>query len=108
MEQNPGMLGIDLAKACDRCDHGVMAHRLLKLERWIYSLQINRSQHGVVSQANSYTSAVKSCSSGNCTCTSAVFFSDLVKIETQTTVYKDNTRMNLNSSTVEDKEYNQT
>ena len=64
--QNMDVIYTDFAKAFDKCDHGVIAHKLKKLGivgkigRWIHNFLTNRSQVVVVNHTKSSNSTVKS------------------------------------------------
>ncbi len=65
-KQNVDVIYTDFAKAFDKCDHGVIAHKLKKtgisgkLGRWIHTFLTNRSQTVVVNHTKSEHSTVKS------------------------------------------------
>ena len=64
--KNVDVIYTDFAKAFDKCDHGIIAHKLKakgvsgKLGRWIYNFLINRRQSIVVNKVRSEHSNVKS------------------------------------------------
>ena len=62
--KNVDVVYTDFAKAFDKCDHGIIAHKLKdfgitgKVGRWIYSFLINRFQRVSVNGFKSQTSKV--------------------------------------------------
>ncbi|KAK8740258.1 hypothetical protein OTU49_003131, partial [Cherax quadricarinatus] len=64
--QNADVIYTDFAKAFDKCDHVVIAHKIRakgitgKVGRWIFNFLTNRTQRVVVNRAKSEAAIVKS------------------------------------------------
>ncbi|KAK8722780.1 hypothetical protein OTU49_012036 [Cherax quadricarinatus] len=64
--QNADVIYTDFAKAFDKCDHGVIAHKIRakgitgKVGRWIFNFLTNRTQRVVVNRVKSEAAIVKS------------------------------------------------
>lgn len=83
---NTGALLADLSTSFDRCVHGVVAHKISKIEEFfsgkvdLHHPVTNKLQHVVVKQGNSgapNNKKKKKCSPGNCTGTSVVSHSHI-------------------------------
>ena len=115
IKQNVDVIYTDFAKAFDKCDHGVIAHKLKKngitgkLGRWIHNFLINRNQAVVVNHTKSSNSIVKSSVPQGTVLAPLLFLILISDIDNNTrhsvvTSFADDTKISTKISTVEDTE----
>ena len=114
-KENVDVIYTDFAKAFDKCDHGVIAHKLKKIGitgkmgRWIHNFLKDRVQAVVVNQAKSNNSTVISSVPQGTVLAPLLFLVLLSDIDTNTThsfvsSFADDTKISMKVTSSEDTE----